>query len=369
MWTEASVKAAFGADAADKDVGTILDAVAPTLVRLLNREVTGKEASAELEGAVALGKSLAGRSKIEQKGSALDLRGTTIDKLDTGDVAGGDLTKLTSIVVNIGGQAFEITERTPYHDIEQGIVAVLKDVNQVTLGDAVGLLKVESAAATIGPVWAVARGLLQTDFATLICVVKAIATATCGKLEKVIDFAAPFCWVPQEAAEAVLAVVARPPTERGVAVNSKTPSTGLAYVNRAPGRRTDRVVSLVNSGYGEEAVEHIRDEVVAYLQSASVCEPDDDNCFGTVTGLGMPLFVVLPPPAPDPTLLDELRAALPGVVFIILAGDGLDARQRFADLQLQHVDFLTPELAAGVEADARQQTINVRTLANIACNG
>jgi phage terminase Nu1 subunit (DNA packaging protein) len=57
------------------------------------------------------------------------------------------------------------------------------------------------------------------------------------------------------------------------------------------------------------------------------------------------------------------------VVFIILAGDGLDARQRFADLQLQHVDFLTPELAAGVEADARQQTINVRTLANIACNG
>ena len=149
----------------------------------------------------------------------IDFGASVIGDAKFGDVAGGDIVK---IAINLGGQSFTLGERTPFHDVEQSIVRLLREVDPFVLAEAAGVLDIDLEAGGIAPAWAVARGLLHTDFATLQDVVRVIAPSACDEVQTIVDIVAPFCWIKPDAAARIPPVRERPP---GAAASASTRTT------------------------------------------------------------------------------------------------------------------------------------------------
>ena len=362
-WTSEAVQEAIGAHLTDPPLLASLATVAPTLAAVLNHDISGAAASAQLAAAQPLFEALrAKRVKAERQGAVIDFGASVIGDARIGDVAGGDIVK---IVINLDGQAFTLGERTPFHDVEQGLVEKLRKVDPLILAEAAGVMDIDLEAGGIAPAWAVARGLLHTDFGTLQDVIRVIAPSACDDIQTLVDVVAPFCWITPDAAARIPPVRERPPGRRGICINADDPGTGIGYVFCAPMPKDERIVTSIDGSWGESAADRVGESIIAQLVQKKWCE-DEEGCMDDLAANGISVFVVVPPPTPPPGVLEALRATFPSLTFVLLAGSAT-GEGAFAGLGLTDVEYLMPELAAGGEAVARKGRFNALRTARLKC--
>lgn len=362
-WTSEAVQEAIGAHISDPPLLATLASVAPTLAAMLNHDISGAAASAQLAEAQPLLEALrAKRVKAERNGAVVDFGASVVGDAKFGDVAGGDIVK---IVVNLGGQSFTLGERTPFHDVEQGLVEQLRKVDPLVLAEAAGVLDIDLEAGGIAPAWAVARGLLHTDFEKLQAVVRVIAASACDDIGTLVDVVAPFCWITPDAAARIPPVRERPPGHRGIGINADDPGTGTGYVICAPMPKDQRIVISIDSSWAEPVADRVRESINAQLVQKQLCM-DEEGCMDDLAASGISVFVVVPPPTPPPGVLDALRTTFPSLTFVLLAGS-TTGEGAFAGLGLTDVEYLVPELPADGEAKARKGHFNTMRTARLKC--
>ena len=360
-WTAESVQEAIGPHLSNPALMAALAAAAPALAGVLNHEIAGAAAAAQLQGAQPVLDDLkAQRARVEHGGAVLDFGAAIIGTATVGDVAGGDIVK---IVVNLAGQPYPILEQTPYHDMEHSIVTKLRDVDPAVLDRAARKLGFDPQVSGIAPVWGVARGLIRADFKTLTEVVDEIALSTCDGILDLIELVAPFCWVKPEAAALIPPVLTHPAGLRAIGVNANEVRTGMSYVSCAPLSFRAYILLSIDSSWAEPVADRVRDTIIAQLAQMQWCM-DEANCVAELAEAGTSVVVVVPPPVPPAAVLAELRAIFPTITFVLLAGSGT-SQATFKGYGLPGVDFLTPELEIDAEAQAKTLAFNAKRVARL----
>jgi len=177
--------------------------------------------------------------------------------------------------------------------------------------------------------------------------------------ERVLNLTGPR-WVDPEAAAALAEVAARNAAgqvdEQGRAISWSTAINGdllptftaLQYVQRAYVPDAMEFISL-DGGEGdlrfEELVQRLRNEIRRKRRWLGISDAKVD---GLVANLNIPFFVLLPPPFPDPELLDALQRRYPKLTFI-----GEESAEHVANRKFPgRVVALVPALDSNAEDDA-----------------
>lgn len=267
------------------------------------------------------------------------------------------------------------TPRTPLEDLAEQIEALIVQVRQEYLEEAIALAGWNAAVLPSfgGTARQLSLALLQVPLARAIEALEylSLRMPQAASVDRIVDILAPG-WVDLSAARWVACCSAASSPRPAVVLNANSRFAAEMYVRRAscrPPRTTWRVVAITGV-HGEAAFEDLATEIIqALLVEFATCFFQDDSAntpesqlAGLVQELnrrGRPVVVVFRLPAGIVELMPRLQERFPFLTFLFLSGDSLPDEDACPVTLLRR---LLPALSEGQERAAMTDYQTARSI-------